>query len=280
MMANILQAEKFVNAETGFLCRYVRSDRGNFHPHSHEYYELFLVVKGNVCHVVNDKEQQLTEGQLLFIRDFDIHNYELGEGTSFEFINLAFSKEILQVLGNFLGEGFPLEKLLSAAFPPMVSLSAREKERLAHDFIQLNAGTDNAYRSFKAKALLTRIFAEYFFGVEECGADIPFWLENAYEKMKRPQNFKQGAARMYELAGKTREHLTRCMQQYYRVTPTVYVNNLRLEYASNLLLVSNLKTTDICYECGFENLSWFYKVFAAKYGMTPTEYRNQYKGNE
>ena len=67
------------------------------------------------------------------------------------------------------------------------------------------------------------------------------------------------------------------MRQYYDTTPTEYVTGLRLGYAANLLLISNLKVTDICYECGFENLSWFYKVFAGKYGLTPAEYRRRYK---
>ena len=50
-------------------------------------------------------------------------------------------------------------------------------------------------------------------------------------------------------------------------------NELRLGYAANLLLSSNLSATDICYECGFCNLSWFYNAFEEKFEMSPIEYR-------
>lgn len=273
MEPKMLDAKYHVDVSTGCLCRYVRSDTEYFRPHSHNYYELFLVVKGNVCHIINGREQYLTEGQLLFIRDFDLHDYKSGDGNYFEFVNLAFSKETLQSMLTFLGEGFPVDNLLAAAYPPMVSLSAREKETISFSLIELNTNSDKDYVKFKARSFLVYVFSNFFFQYIEPKSEIPAWLEILYEKMKRPQNFIAGTKKMYELSGKTREHLTRCMKQYYDITPTAYVTGLRLGYAANLLLVSNLNITDICYECGFDNLSWFYKSFARKYGMTPAEYR-------
>lgn len=78
---------------------------------------------------------------------------------------------------------------------------------------------------------------------------------------------------MYEISGKSREHLSRSLKNYYGVTPSEFIADLRLEYAVNLLLTSNLSVTDICFESGFENLSWFYKQFRQKYGETPADYR-------
>lgn len=40
--------------------------------------------------------------------------------------------------------------------------------------------------------------------------------------------------------------------------------------------ISNLAVTVICYECGFENLSWFYKRFIARFGMPPKKYRENH----
>lgn len=277
MEPKMLDAGIHVDGTAGCLCRYVRSDTEYFRPHYHNYYELFLVVRGNVCHIVNGREQNLEEGQLLFIRDFDIHDYKSGDGNYFEFINLAFSRETLHEMLAFLGEGFPVEPLLSAAFPPMVSLSTGEKERLSYALIELNGNSDKEYIKVKARSFLVYVFSKYFFHYAEPKPEIPAWLEIAYEKMKQPQNFTSGAKQMYQMSGKSREHLTRCMKQYYGITPCDYVTELRLEYASNLLLVSNLNITDICYECGFDNLSWFYKSFARKYKMTPAQYRKQQK---
>ena len=218
----------------------------------------------------------LTEGQILFIRDFDVHDYIRGDDNYFEFINLAFNRETMEAMLAFLGKGFPKDALLGAAYPPMVSLSGKEKEKLSYSFIELTRNSDKDSIKFKTRSLLTSIFSNYFSNYEEQETQIPVWLEIVYEQMKRPQNFILGAEQMYKLSGKSREHLTRCMKRYYDTTPTAFVAGLRLGHAANLLAVSNLKVTDICYECGFENLSWFYKVFAAKYGVTPTEYRKEY----
>jgi len=85
---------------------------------------------------------------------------------------------------------------------------------------------------------------------------------------------------MYEISGKTREHLTRKLKAYYNITPTEFVNELKLEYCANLLLTSNLPVVDVCYSCGFENLSWFYKIFRKKYGITPSKYRKNHEKNQ
>ena len=48
-----LNKNRHVNPETGFTCRYVRSETEYFHPHSHDYYEIFLLVKNEAWHNIN-----------------------------------------------------------------------------------------------------------------------------------------------------------------------------------------------------------------------------------
>lgn len=272
-----LDEKEYVDSYCGCLCRYVRSDTEYFRAHYHNYYEFFLILKGKVAHKVNGVTQTLTVGQLLFIRDLDVHEYMCGNDDYFEFINLAFSKEIFLSICDFLGKGYPSDALLHAALPPMVNLSATEFEKLSYSFVELSHAPDKDkdYVKCKARALLIHIFTSYFYNYCEKNSAIPAWLQITYEKMQYPQNFLIGTKRMYEISGKSREHLTRCLKQYYNTTPTQLVNELRLSYAANLLFVSNLNVTDICYECGFENLSWFYKAFTNKFGVTPNQYRKQ-----
>ena len=275
MEPKMLDAKYHLEPQAGCLCRYVRSDTEYFRPHSHNYYELFMVLKGEVCHIINNEEQLLSEGQLLFIRDFDVHDYKSGDGNYFEFLNLAFSKDTFTQMLDFLGPGYPSVALLASPFPPIVNLSPRAKESLVYDFIELSQHSDPDYIRFKARTTLISVFSRFFYNYTEPQDEIPVWLESTYEKMKFPQNFIAGIDRLFELSGKSREHTARSLKQYYQTTPTEYVSNLRLEHAAKLLLISNLQVTDICYECGFDNLSWFYKSFAKKYGATPAEYRKR-----
>ena len=174
----MLDKKYHTDEKRGCLCRYVRSDTERFRPHYHNYYEIFIVLKGNVCHIVNSKEYNLTPGQLLFIRDFDIHDYRSADGNYFEFINLAFTKETFDDMAKYLGERFPAKKLLEAKIPPSVVLSERDKERIFYSLTELGGvAEDPETTKLKLRALLLNVFIEYFFDYQENKTIVPLWLE-------------------------------------------------------------------------------------------------------
>lgn len=271
-----LLAQYHVDRESGCLYRYIKSETERLVMHYHDYFEIFLTLKGSLIHRVNGETQRLAEGSLVFVRDFDYHGY--GHDTApFEVANLAFTYETVMSLFEYLGSGFASKQLLDAPFPPMVTLSPNDKNKLLAKLSELNAINFNDKQTLKTKmrTLLFEIFTKYFSDFAPTGeTEIPFWIENCYEKMRQPANFILGLSRLYEIAGKSREHTTRCMKKYYGVSPTEYINDLRINYAANLLVSSNLSVTDICYECGFQNISWFYDLFRIKYGMTPKNFYN------
>ncbi len=55
-----------------------------------------------------------------------------------------------------------------------------------------------------------------------------------------------------------------------------YINELRINYACRLLIDNDLSVTQICYECGFNNLSHFYRTFKKRVKLMPKEYQKQY----
>ena len=54
-----------------------------------------------------------------------------------------------------------------------------------------------------------------------------------------------------------------------------YLNRLRVEKASRLLLETELSLTEIAASCCFEDQSWFSKIFKTYTGVSPGKYRNQ-----
>ena len=52
-----------------------------------------------------------------------------------------------------------------------------------------------------------------------------------------------------------------------------FVNDLRLEYASKLLVTTNLSITEIMTKAGFSNASVFSRYFSRKFQISPTQYR-------
>lgn len=59
----------------------------------------------------------------------------------------------------------------------------------------------------------------------------------------------------------------------YDDTPANYIKAKKLEKAAELLLRSNQRITEIAFDCGFNDLANFTKSFTGKYGVTPTNYR-------
>jgi len=55
-----------------------------------------------------------------------------------------------------------------------------------------------------------------------------------------------------------------------------YLNDLRLGIASRFLVDSSKTITEISYECGFNNLSNFNRIFKKRKGFTPKEFRENY----
>ena len=52
-----------------------------------------------------------------------------------------------------------------------------------------------------------------------------------------------------------------------------YLNNYKIEKSKNLLENTNMTLLDISLEVGFDNLSYFHKLFKRKYNLTPKEFR-------
>lgn len=56
-----------------------------------------------------------------------------------------------------------------------------------------------------------------------------------------------------------------------------YIIDIRLGFASRMLVDSSMSVSEICYECGFNNLSNFNRIFKKKKGCSPKEFRENYQ---
>jgi AraC family transcriptional regulator, exoenzyme S synthesis regulatory protein ExsA len=60
---------------------------------------------------------------------------------------------------------------------------------------------------------------------------------------------------------------------YFKESPAKYVLRKKLEKSIQLLQHKSMSISEIAYECGFETVSNFDKVFKKKFGKSPSEYR-------
>lgn len=67
----------------------------------------------------------------------------------------------------------------------------------------------------------------------------------------------------------------RKFNELYGTSPRQYILSQRLEKAAHVLRTSSTRITDVCFTCGFGDLSNFTKAFSKKYGQSPSEYQKQ-----
>lgn len=80
--------------------------------------------------------------------------------------------------------------------------------------------------------------------------------------------------RIADASGVSEREAARCFRKNLNQSPIEYLLSYRLNEAKKLLLSSDLPITEICYQCGFSESSYFGKIFRRTYGVTPTEYRS------
>ncbi len=72
-------------------------------------------------------------------------------------------------------------------------------------------------------------------------------------------------------SGKSLSAFKRDFTKVYNMPPKKWINRKRLKFAHSLLLNAGLNITEVCYECGFDNISHFINLFKKNYGITPKQ---------
>ena len=84
-------------------------------------------------------------------------------------------------------------------------------------------------------------------------------------------------AEMAEMVGMTPVSFSRFFHLRTGKTLSDYIIDIRLGFATRLLVDSSQTIAEICYDCGFNNLSNFNRMFRKKKGCSPKEFRENYR---
>ncbi len=83
-----------------------------------------------------------------------------------------------------------------------------------------------------------------------------------------------------KLAGMNENAFSRFFAQRTRKTFSSFVQEMRLQKAARLLVENDLSVTEICYECGYNNISNFNRQFLNYYALNPVNYRKTFLKEE
>ncbi len=80
-----------------------------------------------------------------------------------------------------------------------------------------------------------------------------------------------------EVANLSEHTFCRYFKQKFKITFSNFLNELRINYATTLLVETELSISEVCFKSGFNNFTNFNKCFKALQKSTPTEYRKKYQ---
>lgn len=254
----------------------------NLPVHWHEEFEITLVQKGTCIYQINLHPYKISQGDILILPPGMLHG--TGEQPETEFITDSFvfcldmleSQRTDSCTTEFfapLTSGMLRFPVYLPAEDSMARLLGESFEKIRKTFLQKPLGYELEIKS----ELLHLFFLLY--------SQVPYQrssqeYRDITEKLKLvlqfiQEHYQQGITvkELAELCHFSEYHFMRFFKRHMNMTSIEYLNQYRLEMASRQLAETNLSVTSIALESGFNNISYFNRVFKRKFGVTPMEYR-------
>lgn len=248
--------------------------------HSHDFYEIFFLIRGEMLHNVGGMCQHLKKGDAVFIRPNDAHSFDACHGDDCDFINVAFSASVLEELESFY-ECDHTRYLWDRQKMPCVDIYDTDGEAWQLLIHQANAcmavELNQSVRRIRIKNLIAQLYMHFIQRIlqEKVQPDVPRWLQVLCEQLAYPDQLALGVQSIHSLTYYSYEYVSRCFNRYFHMTPTQYILNVRLSYAAQQLVQTRRSVLDIALDAGFSSYSYFSRTFSAKYGMPPAQYRRK-----
>ncbi len=103
-------------------------------------------------------------------------------------------------------------------------------------------------------------------------------IELAYEYMRANFDKEITLDDLAKQVNMTEVSFSRFIKKRTGFTFVESLNNIRLGHATRLLIETTMNIAEVSFKCGFNNLSYFNRVFKKKYMCTPKEFREDYAG--
>lgn len=237
--------------------------------HTHQdFYEIYVVVAGEFLECCNGIEKNVTCRTMHIIKPSDRHYFSTNSKKNVNILrNIVVEKDLFE--GTF-SNLFEYKKICYTMLNDIEYQSFLKKT----DNLK-NLSYDNSAYQFILMSIVHSLISSIM--LPSINENAPKWLINAYEQMKKPENFTVGLDRLLSISDKSQEYVSRAFRKYYLVKPTEYINGLRINYASYLLDSTDKRVLEIIYECGFGSVSYFNRMFYERYDQTPRQYRSRKK---
>lgn len=253
--------------------------------HWHEEIEVIIVLDGNCNYRIDLDSFTINKGDILIVDSQKLHSLSVISDKTMIWASFVFNMNmlkssntdgaLLKYIAPILNHKHELPIIIKESFPGYNKLF-----NVIEDIMYCYYEKDIAYE-LELKSLLFHFFSLlYKNNLIEKQKNKNMLTVNTTDKIKIVLNYINehyfediSISTLSNLCNYSEYHFMRFFKKNIGLTCVQYINNYRLEKASILLTSSNNTIMDISLEVGFDNLSYFNKLFKRKYNLTPKEFR-------
>lgn len=244
--------------------------------HINNYIEIYFYVSGNHRYIVEDSLYELQRGDIIVINPKEVHKaLPLGEA---EYDRFYFLVDCHAFAGMSQDPLLPiLQKPQSRG--NLISPDAETRERVIEMLYEIGECLrEENDRRLKALSLFLAILDEVNRHLERDEASThtvkqtPSLLKRILVYIDENLAELHSTAEIASAVGITPQYLSAYFSKYTGSSLKVYIQAKRIALAK-LLLDKGEDVTQACYDCGFNDCSYFIKVFKKYVGLTPFSYK-------
>ena len=244
--------------------------------HINNHVEIYFYISGNHRYIVENTLYELQRGDIIVINPREVHRaLPLSEGPYERFYFLVDSNA-------FGGMNLdPLEPILRK--PPdignLISPDKRTKDAIIDTLYEISACfTEGKNEQLRAFSLFLRILDEINRNIKNAApsmgsiTQMPSLLRQILVYIAENTAELQSTAQISEAIGITPQYLSSYFSKHTGTSLKVYIQAKKIALAKTLL-DKGLDVTQTCYDCGFNDCSYFIKIFKKYVGVTPLTYK-------
>jgi AraC-like DNA-binding protein/mannose-6-phosphate isomerase-like protein (cupin superfamily) len=264
--------------------RFSHFSKFSMYIHWHDEMEFFWLTEGRALFRLNEEQILLKANDCLVVPAGAIHSAESIQGDPFCFEALVFHPSMLQ---SAIADQCTLEYVNSmitgsCSYSNPVSVhGTSDYLSIIKELIWLNENQPRGYEIGIKGLLFQAVFYLYRDSLVK-DTSLSTRLQSTIDRMKpviayinKNYNKKITEDRLAEIANLSKFHFIRCFKKMTGRTPIDYINYIRILMAQRLLEQSDDKILSIALEVGFDDLSYFYRVFEKHNGQPPGVYREK-----
>jgi AraC-like DNA-binding protein len=260
--------------------------------HTHDYIQIWHITGGCFDHIINNMSYRLTKGDLFVLPPSVPHRIRLVQGEEAKITGCEFSYTFINE--NIIESGFNsslfdfayLEPFLvsNEFIRPRLHLSGliqQEIENLMTEML-IEYEQEEKYHEIFIKADLLKLLAIIARQYESCENPAFGDIFDKYREAINSSlhyindNFtsKISMQDMCRIAMMSQTYFSMLFKQITGKTFIEYLNSLRIRKAMDMLFNSQSSVSEICFNVGFNDTTYFDKVFRKQTGLSPRQYRN------